>query len=252
MPFVGVGLHLLVALFFAVHVVRNGQPIFWLFVLFSFSLLGSIVYFVAIWLPNSRLQHGARKAVSVAARSLDPTRELREARATFDDTPTAQNQMRLAATLLEGGEAEEAARNYEACLNGPFAADLEIRLAAARAFIAAKRPRDAITHLEAIRGINPNCRVEPISLLLAQSFAAAGRGAEAKTEFESAVTRFGSFESFAEHAIWAAGSDDTTLAAKLRADADRSMQRWDRHTRDLNRPLIRRLDAAVDAARTRG
>lgn len=119
MPFVGVGLHLLVALFFAVHVVRNGQPIFWLFVLFSFPLLGSIVYFVAIWLPNSRLQHGARKAVSVAARSLDPTRELREARATFDYTPTAQNQMRLAAALLEGGQAEEAARNYEACLKGP-------------------------------------------------------------------------------------------------------------------------------------
>jgi hypothetical protein len=55
------GLHILIALFFAVHVVRSGQQMYWLFVLFSFPILGSIVYFVAIYLPGSRLEHGARK-----------------------------------------------------------------------------------------------------------------------------------------------------------------------------------------------
>ena len=33
MPIVGLGLHLLIALFFAVHAVRNGQQLFWLFIL---------------------------------------------------------------------------------------------------------------------------------------------------------------------------------------------------------------------------
>ena len=80
MPVAGVGLHLLVALFFAVHVVRNGRPIFGL-ILFSFAWFGSLVDFAAIWLPNSPVQHGARKGVAVAAKSLDPTRELRVARA---------------------------------------------------------------------------------------------------------------------------------------------------------------------------
>ena len=68
MPFFGLGLHILVALFFAVHALRSGQQMYWLIILFSFPLLGSIVYFLVIFLPNSRLEHGARKAVAAAAR----------------------------------------------------------------------------------------------------------------------------------------------------------------------------------------
>ena len=77
---VALGLHVLVALFFAVHAIRNGQQIYWLLILFSFPLLGSVVYFFAIYLPNSRLQSGARKVVATAARAIDPSKELREAR----------------------------------------------------------------------------------------------------------------------------------------------------------------------------
>src|SRR5690242_11183236 len=147
MPFVGLGLHILVAIFFAIHVVRSGQQMYWLIILFSFPLLGSIVYFVAVYLPNSRLERGARKAVSIAAKALDPTRELREARAAFDYTPTAQNQMRLAAALLDAGQAEEAATNYEACLKGPFASDLDMRWGAAQAWLACGRHAQAASQL---------------------------------------------------------------------------------------------------------
>ena len=110
MPIVGIGLHVFIALLCAVHALRSGQPLYWLFILFSFPLLGSIAYFLVIYLPNSRLERGARRAVSAAAKALDPQRELREARLAFEDTPTAQNQMRLASALLETGAGEEAAR----------------------------------------------------------------------------------------------------------------------------------------------
>ena len=104
MEIFGIGLNILVALFFAVHVVRNGQPLYWLLILFIFPLLGSLVYFFAIYLPNSRLPQGARKVASVAVQVFDPHRELREARAAYDYTPTAQNQMRLASAQLEAGD----------------------------------------------------------------------------------------------------------------------------------------------------
>ena len=109
MPFLGLGVHVLIALFFAIHAVRSGQQMYWLIILFSFPLLGSIVYFVVIFLPDSRLERGARRAVAAAGKVLDPTRELRDARAAYEFTPTAQNEMRLASALLEGGLAEEAA-----------------------------------------------------------------------------------------------------------------------------------------------
>lgn len=251
MPYAAFGLSTLIALFFAVDAVRRGQQLYWLIILFSFPYLGSLVYFLVIYLPNSRLERGARQAVAAAVKTLDPTRELRAAREAFDYTPTAQNQMRLAAALLEMGQAEEAASHYEACLKGPFANDPHIRFGAARALHACSRYAETVRHLEAIRVQSPDFRPEPVSLLLAQSLSAAGRRQDARAEFESAVSRFGSFESRVEYAIWAAIAGEQELVARLQIEIQRSMARWGRHTRELNAPLLARLDAAYTAAKAR-
>ena len=248
---VALGLHVLVALFFAVHAIRNGQQIYWLLILFSFPLLGSVVYFFAIYLPNSRLQGGARKVVATAARALDPSRELREARAAFDYTPTAQNRMRLASALLDAGLAEEAATNYEACLTGPFASDLEIRLGAARAYAACNRCADAVRQLQLIRAADGGFRAEEIALLMGESLAGAGDVEAAGAEFEAAYTKFGSFQCLAEYAIWAASSGEPGLAERLQTNISQAMARWSRHTRELNAPLTRRVNSAYDAAESR-
>jgi len=241
----GIGLHVLVAIFFAIHAIRSGKELYWLMILFFFPGLGSIVYFVAVYLPDSKLQHGARKAVSAAAKTLDPGRSLREARQAYDFTPTAQNQMRLAAALLAAGNAEEAATTYEACLNGPFAGDLEIRYGAAQATLASGRAAAALAHLQTIRGTDAKYRPEQISLLLAQAYAATGRHDEARAEFEYALSHHNSFAVQAEFAIWAAGQGDADKAHQLYAELKHTMDRWARHTRDLNQQLVRRLNAAM-------
>ena len=106
---VAIGLHVIVALYFAIHAIRHGQQMYWLLILFMFPLLGSIVYFFAIYLPKSRLERGARKVVAVVGKVLDPTRELRDARAAFDYTPTAQNQRR--STRASGGRTASTSRS---------------------------------------------------------------------------------------------------------------------------------------------
>jgi hypothetical protein len=251
MPFLGIGLHVLVALFFAVHAMRSGQQMYWLLILFSFPMLGSIVYFLVIYLPNSRLQHGARKAVVLAAKTLDPTRELREARAAFEYTATAQNQMRLALALLEAGAADEAATNYEACLKGPLASDPEIKFCAARAFIESGRHMHGVEHLNEIRASSQNFRPEEVSLLIARGLAGAGCNQEAQAEFDHAYKRFGSFEARAEYAIWAITTGESATAAKLQGEIDQAMKRWNKHTRAINAHLVRRLSAARDAVQRR-
>ena len=252
MPFAGLGLHLLVAVFFAVHALRSGQNMYWLIILFSFPLLGSVVYFLVVYLPNSRLERGARKAVARAARVLDPGRELREARAALDDTPTAQNQMRLAAALLEAGQPDEAVSQYQACLKGPFANDPEIRFGATRALLAAGHAAGAAGHLQFIRGVQADYRAEAVALLLADVLSTAGRSQEARAEYESAIQRFGSFETKAEYLIWALACGERELAGRLQQEVQRATQRWNRHTRELNQPLLARLDAAYSVARGRG
>ena len=221
MPFAGLGLHVVIAVLCAIHAIRNRQQMYWLFILFAFPLLGSLVYFFAVYLPNSRLERGAMKAVTAAAKAIDPTREVREARAALEDAPTAQNQMRLAPALLEVGDAAEAARQYQSCLQGPFASDPDIRLGAARAFVECQRHADALHHLEPLRAERPDFRQEAVSLLLARADAGAGRGLEARAEFESALAKFGTYESKAEYAIWAYAQGDLSTAERLCAELEK-------------------------------
>lgn len=248
MPFIGIGLHILLALFCAFHVVRSGQQLYWLIILFAFPMLGSLVYLFAVYLPNSRLERGAMKAVSAAAKALDPGKELRLAREDYEQTPTAQNQMRLAAALLDMGQAEEAARLYESGLKGPFASDPEMRFGAARAFVEALRYVHAVPHLEELRRSRPEYRPDQVALLLARAYAGASRASEAREEFERTIARYATFEAHAEYAIWALATGDAATAARLQTEIDKMMGRWNAMSRQLNEPVLRRLKAAQKLA----
>lgn len=248
MPIVGFGLYFALAIFCAVHVVRTGQPLYWLMILFAFPIVGSLVYFVAVYLPNSRLQRNALKAVSAAAKAIDPQRDVRAARLAFDEAPTAQNHMRLAAALLEAGDAPAAAQAYEACLAGPFARDPEIRFGAGRACVESRRYADALRYLEPLRREHPDHRPEPVGLLIARSLAATSRNAEARAEFAQAEERFGTFEAKAEYAIWAYAIGDRVTSHRLQAELDKISARWNPLTRELNEPSLRRLQAARELA----
>ncbi len=45
------------------HAIRSGHSLYWLILLFSFPLLGSVVYFLAIYFPEVRHSRGARQVV---------------------------------------------------------------------------------------------------------------------------------------------------------------------------------------------
>lgn len=244
MPIFGIGLHVIFAIFFAVHAVKTRQQLYWLFILFAFPGLGSLVYFFAIFLPNSRLERGAMQVVSKAAKAIDPMREVREAREAFDHAPTAQNQMRLAAALLEAGDAPAAADEYLKCLNGPFAGDQEIRFGAARALVESKRFAEGLAQLEGLRRDRPNFRLEAVSLLFARAHAGKGNDVAARAEFEHALAAHGSFEVQAEYAIWSWSRGDNDTAARLDSEMQKTMSRWTSATRSLNTEIIRRLNAA--------
>ena len=251
MPIAGLGLHFAIALVCAVHAVRSRQSHYWLYVLFAFPLLGSIVYFFAVYLPTSRLRRSAMKAVTAAANAIDPHREVRAARAAFEETPTAQNQMRLAACLLEVGEAAAAAQEFEACLKGPVARDPEIRFGLARAYVECHRHAEALRYLEPLRAEDRGFRPEPVALLIARSLAGSSRAAEARAEFATAEERFGTFEAKAEYAIWAYAIGDRVTSGRLQAELEKIASRWNALTRELNEPSLRRLQAARELATKR-
>lgn len=250
MPVFGVGLHIIVALFFAIHAVRSGQQMYWLLILFVFPLLGSVVYFFAIFMPslksNYSVQKGLNKVASVAVSSIDPGRELRAAKAAFDFTPTAQNQWRYADALLEANQVEQAVQQFEQCLQGPFAKDLEIQFAAANAYLRFNQPEPARALLLAIRAGSASFRTEAVTLMLAQIYAVQGNQEQARVEFEQAVARFGSVEARAEYAIWSAGQGDLSTAQHYYAELNQLRQHWNSNSRDHYAALMSRLEQALN------
>lgn len=244
----GIGLHIFIALFFAIHAIRSGRELYWLLILFLFPLLGSLVYFFAVFLPelkSGRLHYGLRKVANVAVTSLDPGRELREAKAAFDFTPTAKNQWRYAEALLAADKTAEAVEQFEQCLQGPSANDLEIQFAAANAQFKFQQHEKALNLLLAIRQTNPSFRTEAVNLLLAKIYAILGNKEAAKTEFEHAVNRFGSVEARVEYAIWAMQNGDITNAQHLRAELEDLKKHWNKNSRAMYLPLLTKLDEVM-------
>lgn len=247
MPFIGVGLHFLIALFFAVHAVRTRRELYWLILLFSFPLLGSLVYFLAIYLPQSRLDRGIAQAGKVVLNKLDPQRGVREAQQAFDLTPTAHNQTRLAGAMLEAGMFAEAVAQYRSCLTGPFAANPDIRLAAARALLANGQGQKAEAMLQALRQSHRQFRPELVGLVLAQSLAQAGKHPEAGAAFADLVEHFPSLESRTEYTIWALAQKQQLVADVQLKELNHSRKHMNKYARSLNADLFKRLDAAVQA-----
>ena len=249
MPFAGLGLHIIIALFFAVHALKTGRQMYWLIILFSFPLLGSLVYFFAEYLPSSKMERGVKQVSQKAMQLLDPTRELREARQAFDLTPTVQNRMRLAAALDGAGEYHEAVEQFDACLSGPFANDPEVCFGAAKAKLHIKQAQAAVQLLQDIRSKQKEFRPEQLSILLAQAHAANKDEVSARAEFVQTINTFGSAESRAQYALWAASVGDLQTAKNLRAVLEKDWQHWNKHTRNIHKALFDALDASIAAAK---
>jgi hypothetical protein len=245
MPFLGLGVHFLIALFFAVHAVRSGRELYWLILLFSFPLLGSLVYFVAIYLPHSRLDHSIGKAGKVMIDKLNPGRAMREAQNAFDLTPTAHNQTRLAKAMLDAGMNAQAVEQFDACLRGPFANDPDIIFNAAQARLANGQADAAIAALQGLKQGTPSFRPEQVALLLARAYAGAGMHSEAGMAFADVVQRHTSIEARVEYALWALSRRDTAVAQEQIRELDHSRKHMSKYTRSLHQELFSRLDSAV-------
>jgi len=194
------GLHVLVAIFFAVHVIRTGQDRYWLWILFGFPLLGSVVYGIAIWLPAMRHSRQGRQVVSGVQRLLDPSKELRAAQEALDISATPNARLRLADALLNAGRASEAVAQYHEVLTGIYAKDPQIRVHLAAALLGAGKATDARAELEQLIAEQPNFKSPEGHLIYARAVAATGDRPKAREEFETLVGYYAGLEARARYA----------------------------------------------------
>jgi hypothetical protein len=252
MHILGLGLHVIVAIFFAIHAMKTGRNSYWLFILFAFPLLGSIVYFFAEYIGDMRNNPAARKAYRAMEKVLDPDRELRDATREYEISPSVQNRMRLATAELNKGNAAAARHHYRACLNGPLADDPDLLAGLARAEVETGEGDAALRSLDALARARPDFHPDTVALLRARACALSRPQAETLAAFEAAAQLGSGLEAKARFIEWLVSVGQLDAARRIQADIEQSNKHWPAHARDLNAPwfkLARQALAQGEAAR---
>jgi hypothetical protein len=225
MPLFGGGLlSLLIAILLCVHVVRTNQQLYWVFLILLVPVLGSLVYVIAIVVPE--MAGGTRaKRVGMAARdALDPGREYRQSKAALDDSPTVHNRMRLAAAAAQMGRHAEAEQLYAEAAQGIHADDPTLLLGRANALIELGRAPEALPLVDKL--VDEQATRSPgVALAQARVYEAVGRFAEANTAYEWAAGRLPGLEGLARYTAYLARVGRRDEAADHLAEIDRRLER---------------------------
>jgi hypothetical protein len=245
MPLIGL-IHLALAAYFGVHAVRTGRPYWWLFVLLSFPMLGSMIYFFAEYLPGMRNTRGGLKAARAINNIVDPNRELREAMQEFDRTPTAYNRARLAEALLAKGQTDAAIEHYQQAASGPYARDAAFLRGLGGALLRGGRFGEAVATFARLFEAHPDQRSGGAALMHAEALAGAGRP-EARQAFDAVVASNASIEAQSKYGLFLLQRGDTAAARAALELALKDAQRGHHHSREMNREWIDKAAVALKA-----
>lgn len=236
-------LHFAVAIYFAIHAVRTGQGLYWVLILLMFPLLGSLVYCVAIWMPEMSQSRGARQAVRTVKQALQPTRELQDAKLALEQADTLRNRLALGDALVAQKQWAAALEQFDAALaRDPEAPDVQARVAEASLWTGAAARALDITN--ALLARTPPFRQNDVPLSNARALAALDRRDEARSAFIALLDETESLEVAAHYAEWLKVWGDFTAARELRDEALRRYERLPKHSRELHREAIARIKAA--------
>lgn len=242
MPYVGFGLHILIAIMCAVHAVRSGRNLYWLIILFSFPLLGSLVYFLVEMWPEMRASRTSRQARHAVRGFLDPGTELREAQEAVEISPTANNHARLAEVLRASGDAKAASEHYHISTQGLHGQDPHLLYGLASAEFEDNQPGAARESLERIRDINGKFPTQEGHLLYARTLAILGDTGAAQREFADVVTYFNSPEAKCRYAQWLIAHGDRVRATALFEDVVKGAKLWSARAKGLHRDWLRQVE----------
>lgn len=238
LPLIGLSLILSIAL--AVHVVRTGRELFWLWIILIFQPIGGLIYFIAIVLPELSRGSTARRLERSALAALDPLREYRDARRACDETPTVRNQARLAHAAAALGRHDEAERLYAEAAHGVHAEDPALLLGRANALLELGRGAEALAVLERLGHDRSEGHTPAAMLALGRAYEAVGRADEAEAALKEAADRLPGFEGQGRYAAFLAQAGRREEAREIVDEMDKRLtrlapqfRREGRHWRDL-------------------
>jgi hypothetical protein len=158
----------------AVHVVRSGRPLYWIWILLIGSYLGVIVYVIAAVIPDLRNDPRSRSAARQVLHTIDPERRRRQIKQRLEVADTVDNRRALAEESMRMGDYANAAELYRSILKGLYATDASFLLGLAQSQAGAEDFAAAHETLERLFQSNPGFRSNDAELLRARVLQAQG------------------------------------------------------------------------------
>jgi hypothetical protein len=214
----------------AMHVVRTGQQMYWLWILVIGGPLGAAFYFFAVMLPDLLGGRTARTVSKAARQALDPERDYRNALRALDDTPAVGNRMKVAQAAAALGRWSDAEAQWALCADGHWADDPVILLGHADALLELGRHADALQRLEKLKSLGREGETPRVALACARAYEGLGRNDEADAAYRFAADRVPGLE---------AGGRYVAFMAKVgrREDAEIGMAEIERRLQKIAPPL---------------
>ena len=164
----------------AVHVVRSGRPMYWIWLLLIGSYIAVVVYIIVAVIPDLRNDPRGRMAARNVLNTIDPERRRREIRQRLDVADTVDNRKALADECLRLRDYANAADLYRSTLKGIYTNDPTLMLGLAQAEAGTGDYTAARATLDALIKANPQFRSADGHLLYA-------RGLEELGEHDKAI-----------------------------------------------------------------
>ncbi|MBA8882997.1 tetratricopeptide repeat protein [Dokdonella fugitiva] len=168
----------------AIHVVRSGRPLYWIWLLLIGSYVAVAVYVFVAVLPDLRNDPRSRKAARQMLETIDPERRRRAIRERLELADTTDNRRALAEECLRLRDYRNAAELYESILKGMYATEPLFMLGLAEAQAGHGDFAAARGTLEALIKANPAFRSSDGHLLYARCLEELGEHDAALAEYE--------------------------------------------------------------------
>lgn len=173
-----------------IHAYRSGQERYWIFVIFCFPVLGCVIYFIMVMVPETGAERHGRSLMARLLDNVNPERHLRKLTQELAIAGTSENHSSLANELARLGRYHEAIPLYRKALSGIFSYEPSIMLCLAKAEFATQNFSACQKTLQDLIHHNPDFQSAEGHLIFARTLAAQAQYDEAEQEFAVLVNYF--------------------------------------------------------------
>ena len=235
---------LLVQLAFAVHALRRGYPVYWVFLIVFVPLIGCLLYVIMVLLPEASHSRMAADGARVFRKAINSGKALRECKEALELTDTIGNRVALAEEYVRHNKLDEAIALYESSLTGFYLTDPVLLLGLANALVEAGEFERAKAALETLARAHPEEDKPAAGLLMARALEGVGDREAALAVYARLLATASGAEVKCRYALLLKETGRETEAWTLFEEIVKSAKAGNRHSRELNRAWI---DAAKEA-----